>query len=150
MQLWYSKNMLNKEQIKEIIPHRHEMLLVDEVLEVVPGESATAVLNCDADRWFFKGHFPEYPVTPGVLMVEAMAQTAAVSHLMLEQNKGRIGFFAGINNCKFKRQVQPGDKLILKIETIKTRGAIAVVQGTAYVDDKLACKAELTLAIDQG
>lgn len=142
--------MLNKEQIKEIIPHRHEMLLVDEVLEVVPGESATAVLNCDADRWFFKGHFPEYPVTPGVLMVEAMAQTAAVSHLMLEQNKGRIGFFAGINNCKFKRQVQPGDKLILKIETIKTRGAIAVVQGTAYVDDKLACKAELTLAIDQG
>lgn len=141
--------MLNKDQIKEIIPHRHEMLLVDEVLEVVPGESATAVLYCDADKWFFKGHFPEYPVTPGVLMVEALAQTAAVSHLMLEQNKGRLGFFAGINNCKFKRQVQPGDKLTLKIETIKTRGAIAVVQGTAYVEDKLACKAELTLAIDQ-
>ena len=141
--------MLNKDQIKEIIPHRHEMLLIDVVLEVVPGVSATAVLNCDADKWFFKGHFPEYPVTPGVLMVEALAQTAAVSHLMLEQNKGRLGFFAGINNCKFKKQVQPGDRLVLKIETIKTRGAIAVVQGSAYVDDKLACKAELTLAIDQ-
>lgn len=142
--------MLNKEQIKEIIPHRHEMLLIDEVLEVVPGETATAILNCEADKWFFKGHFPEYPVTPGVLMVEAMAQTAAVAHLLLEQNKGRIGFFAGINNCKFKRQVQPGDQLTLKIETIKTRGAIAVVQGQAFVEGKLACKAELTLAIDQG
>jgi len=141
--------MLNQDQIKEIIPHRHEMLLIDEVLEVVPGETATAVLNCTDDKWFYKGHFPEYPVTPGVLMVEALAQTAAVSHLMLEHNKGRLGFFAGINNCKFKKQVQPGDKLVLKIETIKTRGAIAVVQGKAFVDDKLACKAELTLAIDQ-
>lgn len=134
----------------EIIPHRHEMLLIDEVLEVVPGETATAVLNCDPDKWFFKGHFPDYPVTPGVLMVEAMAQTAAVAHLMLEENLGKIGFFAGINNCKFKRQVKPGDRLVLKVETLKKRGSISVVKGQAFVNDKLACKAELTLAIDQG
>ncbi len=150
MQLSYLKNMLNKEQIKAIIPHRHEMLLIDEVIEVTPGETATAILTVDEERWFFKGHFPNYPVTPGVLMVEALAQTAAVSHLSLEENKGRIGFFAGINNCKFKKQVVPGDRLELHIETIKKRGAIAVVQGTAKVEGVLAVKAELTLAIDQG
>jgi len=142
--------MLNKEQIIEIIPHRHEMLLVDEITEVVPGVSATGILNCDADRWFFKGHFPGYPVTPGVLMVEAMAQTAAVAHLMLDENKGRLGFFAGINNCKFKKQVKPGDVLVMKVETIKKRGSISVVQGKAYVNDVLACKAEMTLAIEKG
>ncbi|XMB86587.1 3-hydroxyacyl-ACP dehydratase FabZ [Mycoplasmatota bacterium WC44] len=142
--------MLNKEEIKKVIPHRHEMLLIDKVLEVVPGESATAELYCKEDSWFFKGHFPNYPVTPGVLMVEALAQTAAVSFLLLEENKGKIGFFAGINNCKFKKQVKPGDVLTLKIQTLKSRGAISVVDAKAYVDGKLAVKAELTLAVDNG
>lgn len=139
--------MMNKEQIQEVIPHRYEMLLIDEVTDLEPGDSATALLHCVEDKWFFKGHFPEYPVTPGVLMVEALAQTAAVCHLSLEENKGKLGFFAGINDCKFKYQVQPGDTLKLQIKTVKTRRNISVVKGEAYVGDKLAVKAELTLAI---
>ncbi len=138
---------LNIEEIKEIIPHRYEMLLIDEVLELEPGVSAIAIKKCTEDSWFFKGHFPNYPVTPGVLMVEALAQTAAVSFLSLPENKGKLGFFAGINNCKFKKQVLPGDTLTLEIQTLKTKGSIAVVAAVAKIDGKLAVKAELTLAI---
>lgn len=139
--------MLNKDDIKNIIPHRYEMLLVDEVIEIVPGESATAKLYTTEDSWFFKGHFPEYPVTPGVLMVEALAQTAAICHLSIPEHKGKLGFFAGINNCKFKQQVKPGDVLTLQISTIKTRRSIVVIDAVALIDDKVAVKAELTLAI---
>lgn len=141
--------MLNKDQIQEIIPHRHEMLLIDQIDALVPGETASGKMICSDDKWYFKGHFPEYPVTPGVLIVEALAQTAAVCHLSLEEHKGKIGFFAGINSCKFKQQVRPGDVLDLEIETTKTRRNISVVTAKAMLNGKVAAQAELTLAIGE-
>lgn len=139
--------MLDITQIKEIIPHRYPFLLVDKILEVEEGKKAIGIKNVTANEEFFNGHFPDYPVMPGVLIVEALAQVGAVAMLMVEENRGKIGLFAGIDNCRFKRQVKPGDQLRLEVEMVKLRGPIGKGKAIATVDGEIACEAELTFAI---
>ncbi|CAM3833691.1 3-hydroxyacyl-ACP dehydratase FabZ [Mesobacillus thioparans] len=139
--------MLDITQIKEIIPHRYPFLLIDKIIEVEDGKRAVGIKNVTANEEFFNGHFPDYPVMPGVLIVEALAQVGAVAMLKLEENRGKIGFFAGIDNCRFKRQVKPGDQLRLEVEMIKLRGPIGKGKAVATVDGELACEAEITFAI---
>lgn len=139
--------MLNKEEIKKIIPQREPFLMIDEVEEYVPGESAIAYKNVSADEWYFKGHFPGNPIMPGVLITESLAQAGAVAILSLEENKGKNALFGGINNMKFKRMVVPGDRLKLELKIIKRKGPIGVGEAIATVDGKLAAKGELTFAV---
>lgn len=139
--------MLDITQIKEIIPHRYPFLLVDKILEVEEGQRAIGIKNVTANEEFFNGHFPEYPVMPGVLIVEALAQVGAVAMLIKEENRGRLAFFAGIDNCRFKRQVKPGDQLRLEVEIIRLKGPIGKGKAIATVDGELACQAEITFAL---
>ncbi|CRK82668.1 3-hydroxyacyl-ACP dehydratase FabZ [Neobacillus massiliamazoniensis] len=139
--------MLDITQIKEIIPHRYPFLLVDRILEVEDGVRAVGMKNVTANEEFFNGHFPDYPVMPGVLIVEALAQVGAVAMLKKEENRGRLAFFAGIDNCRFKRQVKPGDQLRLEVEIIRLRGPIGKGKAIASVDGEVACEAEITFAL---
>lgn len=139
--------MLNKEEIKEIIPQREPFLMIDEVEEYVPGESAIAYKNVDENEWYFKGHFPGNPIMPGVLIAESLAQTGAVAILSMEENKGRNALFGGIDKMKFKKMVVPGDRLKLEVRIIKRKGPIGVGEAIAKVNDKIAAKGELTFAI---
>ena len=138
---------LTKEQIMEIIPHRDPFLLIDKVVELEPGVKCVAEKYMKPDEFWFKGHFPDYPVVPGVLMVEMMAQAGCVAMLTLPENKGKLGFFGGIKEAKFRRQVVPGDTLRLEVEIIKVKGAIGVGKGTATVNGEKAVSAEITFAI---
>ena len=138
---------LNINEIQEILPHRYPFLLIDRVTELEPGVRATAYKCVSANEPFFQGHFPSFPVMPGVLILEALAQTGAVSMLSLEENKGKIALFAGLNNVKFKKQVIPGDILELKCEIKKSFGKMGVGEAVATVGGKVAAKAELTFAI---
>ena len=135
------------EQIKEIIPHRDPFLLIDEIEEIEPGVKAVALKHIKADDFWFKGHFPDYPVVPGVLILEMLAQTGAVSMLMLPENKGKIGFFCGVKEAKFRRQVVPGDTLRLEVEIIKVKGPVGIGKGIATVNGEKACSAEISFAI---
>ena len=139
--------MLNKEEIKEIIPQREPFLMIDEVEEYVPGESATAYKNVSADEYYFKGLFPGNPIMPGVLIVESLAQTGAVAILSMEENKGKNALFGGIDKLRFKRQVVPGDRLKLEVKIIKRKGPIGIGEAIATVDGKVAVKGELTFAV---
>lgn len=139
--------MLDINQIKEIIPHRYPFLLVDKILEVEEGQKAVGIKNVTANEEFFNGHFPEFPVMPGVLIVEALAQVGAVAMLKKEENRGRLAFFAGIDNCRFKRQVKPGDQLRLEVEMTRVRGSIGKGKGIATVDGEVACELEMTFAL---
>ncbi|MFB1082127.1 3-hydroxyacyl-ACP dehydratase FabZ [Jeotgalibacillus sp. JSM ZJ347] len=139
--------MLDTQQIKEIIPHRYPFLLIDKVVEIEEGKRAVAIKNVTANEEFFNGHFPDYPVMPGVLIVEALAQTGAVAMLKQEDYKGKLAFFTGIDNCRFKRQVKPGDQLRLEVEIIRIKGPIGKGKATATVDGEVACETEIMFAI---
>lgn len=141
--------LLNLEQIKEIIPHRDPFLLIDEVLEMEPGVSIVAQKHLKEDEFWFKGHFPDHPVQPGVLTVEMLAQAGAVCILSVPENKGKIAFFAKIDNVRFRRQVLPGETLRLEVEIIKQRGPIGVCKAVAYVGDERAVSAEITCALEK-
>lgn len=138
---------LDSAAIRKIIPHRYPFLLVDRIDMLEPGRSAGGIKNVSANEQFFQGHFPDYPVMPGVLIVEAIAQVGAIALLSLEEYAGRIAFFAGINNVRFKRQVRPGDTLNLEVELKQVRRGIGSGDGTATVDGELACKGEFMFAI---
>ena len=142
-----SDAVYNKEQIMEISPPRAPFLLIDEINEIEPGKRVVATKHINEDDFWFKGHFPEYPVTPGVLMIEMLAQAGAAAMLVLPENKGKLGLFAGIDKAKFKKQVVPGDTLKLEVEIIKVKGPIGVGKGIATVDGQKAVSAEITFAI---
>lgn len=140
-------NSLSVKQIEEIIPHRHPFLLLDGIEDYVPGEYAIGYKCVTFREDFFVGHFPQEPVMPGVLIVEALAQTGAVAILSLPENKGKIAYFGGVDSCRFKGKVTPGDKLRLETRIIKSKGPVGVGEAKAYVGDKLVVKAELTFAV---
>ncbi|RAK20408.1 3-hydroxyacyl-[acyl-carrier-protein] dehydratase [Anoxybacillus vitaminiphilus] len=141
--------MLDIQQIKEIIPHRYPFLLVDRILEIEEGKRAVGIKNVTVNEEFFNGHFPNYPVMPGVLIVEALAQVGAVAMLKKEENRGRLAFFAGIDNCRFKKQVKPGDQLRLEVEIIRAKGTIGKGKGIATVDGELVCETEIMFALGE-
>ncbi len=138
--------MIDIQEIKGIIRHRYPFLLVDRVLELEEGTRAVAIKNVTANEEFFTGHFPDYPVMPGVLIVEALAQVSAVVMLTKEENKGRIGLLAGIDGCRFKRQVKPGDQLRLEVKITRLKGPIGKGTGRATVEGETVCETELIFA----
>lgn len=139
--------MLNIKEIQEILPHRYPFLLIDKIESLEPGIKAVGYKNITMNEYYFQGHFPEKPVMPGVLIVEALAQVGAVAMLSLDEYKGKIGYFAGINKAKFRKMVEPGDVLKLEVEIIKRKGPVGVGKAIATVDGKKACEAELSFII---
>lgn len=139
--------MLNSQQIQEIIPHRYPFLLVDRVVEMEVGKSAVGIKNVTINEPFFQGHFPGYPVMPGVLIVEALAQVGAIALLSSDEFKGKLALFAGIDEIRFKKQVVPGDVLRLEVEIISVRRNIGKGKVCAYVDDKVACKGTIMFGL---
>lgn len=139
--------MLDIQQIKEIIPHRYPFLLIDQVEEIIEGEKAVGYKNVTMNEPFFQGHFPEYPVMPGVLITEALAQMGAVAMLKKEENQGKLAFFTGIDKCRFKRQVVPGDRLKLEVEIVRLKGPMGKGKAKATVDGEVACEAEIMFAL---
>lgn len=140
--------MLNTTEIQAIIPHRYPMLLVDKVLELVPGERVVAKKNVTINEPFFQGHFPGNPVMPGVLQVEALAQAGAIAILSLPEFTGKTAYFGGITKAKFRQMVRPGDVLQLELTLTKLRDHAGCGKGTIKVADKVVCAAELVFAIE--
>jgi len=139
--------VLDITEIKRIIPHRYPMLLIDRVEELIPGEKAVARRNVTINEELFNGHFPGNPVMPGVLIVEALAQTGAVALLSLPEFKGKTAYFGGIKSAKFRKVVRPGDSLRLEVTLEKIRNNVGLGKAIATVDEKKACTAELTFMI---
>ncbi len=138
---------LDIKQIMEIIPHRQPFLLIDRVTELVPGKSIKGYKNISYNEPYFAGHFPQEPVMPGVLQLEALAQLGAVAVLCQEENKGKTAYLGGVNNAKFKQKVVPGDRLDLECEIIKVKGPLGIGAVKATVNGKVACKAEISFMI---
>ncbi len=139
--------MMDINEIMKILPHRPPFLLIDKVEEIVEGEKIVAIKNVTMNEPYFVGHFPQEPVMPGVLIVEAMAQAGAVAVLSMDQFKGKTAYFGGIDKAKFRRKVVPGDTLRIEVEIIKLKMNAGIGKGTAYVDGKKACEAEITFLI---
>jgi 3-hydroxyacyl-[acyl-carrier-protein] dehydratase len=140
---------LGRAEIEAILPHREPFLLLDEVLELEPGSRVVARKRVREDEWYLAGHFPGNPIMPGVLMVEALAQTGAVAVLSEEQNRGKLALFAGIDDVRFKRIVRPGEELTLVCELEQVRGPIGRGKARATVDGELAVRGTLTFAVQQ-
>lgn len=141
--------MLDINQIKEIIPHRYPMLLIDKVEELIPGEKAVAYKNVTFNEHFFAGHFPQEPVMPGVLIIEALAQTGAVSILSVDEWKGKIAYFGAIKNARFRGKVVPGDVLRLEVNIVNKRGNIGMGSAVATVNGKVVTDCELTFVVGE-
>ena len=139
--------MLNIKEIMNIIPHRSPFLLVDRIEEMEVGKRAVGKKCVTYNEPFFAGHFPQEPVMPGVLIIEALAQVGAVCCLSAEENKGKIGFLGGVNKAKFRGKVVPGDVLNLEVEMIKVKGPVGVGKGTATVDGQVVASGEITFMI---
>lgn len=138
---------LGIKEIEAILPHRHPFLLVDYIEELEPGVRAVGYKCVTFHEDFFQGHFPQEPVMPGVLTIEALAQTGAVAILSLEENKGKTAYFGGINKCRFRGKIVPGDKVRLETKIIKVKGPVGIGEAMATVDGKTVVKAELTFMI---
>ena len=139
--------LLNKDQIKEIIPHRDPFLLIDEIIELEAGKHVVALKHLTHDEYWFKGHFPQEPVQPGVLTLEMLAQAGAVCMLSLPENKGRMAYFAGIDKAKFRRKISPGETITLTLDVIKVRGTVGIGKAVASVNGVRAATAELTFML---
>jgi len=142
-----NQSVMDINEIQTIIPHRQPFLLIDRILEAEAGVRAVGLKNVTMNEPFFAGHFPGFPVMPGVLIVEALAQVGAVAILMVEANKGKIAMFAGIDNWRFRGQVTPGDTLTLSVEITRLKGMIGKGQATAKVSDKVVCEGEIMFAL---
>ena len=140
-------NHLDINQIKDIIPHRHPFLLIDYIEDYVPGEYAVGYKCVSYREEFFFFFFPQEPVMPGVLTIEALAQTGAVAILSLPENKGKTAYFGGIDKCRFRGKIVPGDKVRLETKIIKTKGPVGIGEAVASVDGKVVVRAELTFMI---
>ena len=141
--------VLTSNQIQEILPHRFPFQLVDRITDYEPGQWAEGIKCVSVGEPFFCGHFPQQHVMPGVLILEALAQVGAVAALSLPENEGKIAFFGGVNKCRFKYQVTPGDVLEMRCEIVDQRGPDGHGKAVARVNGKVACQAELTFAIGQ-
>ncbi|MFN5368216.1 MAG: 3-hydroxyacyl-ACP dehydratase FabZ [Roseiflexaceae bacterium] len=139
--------VMNVEQIMAVIPHRYPFLLIDRIVELEPGVRAVAIKQVTINEPFFQGHFPDYPIMPGVLIIEALAQTGAVAGMVLPENKGKIALFAGIEGARFRRPVVPGDSLRLEVTIEAMKRGIGKAAAKATVDGNLACEAQLTFAL---
>ena len=142
-------NALNSEQIAALLPHRYPFALVDRILDYEPGQWAIGRKCVSRNEEFFCGHFPGQPVMPGVLILEALAQTGAVAALSVPENKGKLALFGGIKNARFRKQVTPGDVLTLHCELVEQRGPVGIGKASAYVDGKCAATAELTFVLTE-
>ena len=135
--------MIEINEIKALLPHRYPFLLVDRVLELIPNQKIVALKNVTANEEFFNGHFPAKPVMPGVLVIESMAQAAGIMMLSQEEHKGKIPYFTGIDNARFRKTVVPGDQLIIEVEVIRVKGSVGKVKAISKVDNQVAAEAEL-------
>jgi beta-hydroxyacyl-ACP dehydratase FabZ len=139
--------ILSATEIQEIIPHRYPMLLVDRIVELEPMKRAVGIKNVSINEYFFMGHFPEKPVMPGVLILEAMAQVGGVAMLHPKENRGKLAFFAGMDRVKFRKPVIPGDQLYMVAEIIKLRGSAGKVWAQAFVEGQVVAEAEFLFAL---
>ncbi len=138
---------LNIREIQEIIPHRYPFLFIDRIENLEPMKRAIGYKNVTMNEYFFQGHFPNEPLLPGVIIVEALAQVGAIALLYDEKFRGKIAYFGGIKNARFRRKVVPGDRLKLEVEIIKIKGPMGIGKGVATVDGVVACECELTFAV---
>ncbi len=139
--------LIDREGIKAIIPHRDPFLLIDEIIEMTSGKHITGMKYVKADEFYFAGHFPSEPVMPGVLIIEALAQTGAVAILSLPEHKGKTAYFGGIKNARFRQKVVPGDVLRLEVSLHRLRSSTGSGSAKAYIGDKLACECDILFAI---